>query len=89
MFFEESRAFYDPSTTKEDFMYSTPKFSAKFNVWDPSEMILFYKNRKIGVKQVDMTKFSDIYLYPLCFRSLGLSTGFARSLAWTIVSTIV
>jgi len=29
-----------------------PKLSSKFDVWDPSEMILFHKNRKIGANKV-------------------------------------
>ena len=48
-----------------------PKLSSKFDVWDPSEMILFHKNRKIGANKVDLKMFVEKYFHSIVPGHLG------------------
>lgn len=47
-FFEEVSQFYDPETDEEDRLFVKANEAISFNVWDPSNKVLFHRKSPLG-----------------------------------------
>ena len=55
-FFEDVRGFYSTETTDAHRMFMKPISNSKFDVWDPENVVLFYKEAPVGKNKVAITQ---------------------------------
>ena len=52
LFLEQSRQFYSPETTEDDYWFKTPIILKSFDIWNPKNTVLYHLNRKLGRNKV-------------------------------------